>query len=782
MNLDRCLLFSWIEEDNIQKAYFRVRPLLTSEGDVRAEADELWPAEGCLRIVPDRNEQHTFKSRMRALGNFCVVDLRGLPADAGKIRTNKNFRPDKGEVNQYILYSDTVKSLPEHSFYEIVEGTADGFHEASEKAATPCFYIKEDDTLYGPVRKEAPEKPDPAQEAAGTLFEMPCPDGKSRLILCMEDAPAPVLCAPVQRSAAPAVQPFTPPVKQPEAAPAPVQSEPQPTAETPAEAAEPVKAETPDPAQPEPVPAAQDTALPIGQKLEILDKSKGYEETLQSLDKPLSQGANLLRQRETRPIQPQPIPAVKPGSLGGTQLVQTPLRTSTPQPKNRVQEIITGHVVGNYEPPAQNLPAGAALRDVANPVENACASLRKAWHATDARDQLLDCMLSLDGFRAKLESRLCRTGSATLMQKVLRDRLQDLEAERLNALCELDRARRDTDAYRDELLNAMKNRLNKEAGQLQKDRDTAQQQLDALKAEVNGLMAQRDALVAKVTELQQDTLPAETARLLAQAQMLSPTMGTPLRMAPAAGQHVPVEDLIARLMKVCADSGIEITRNQAIALLALMAHAPRFGVTCPTIAPVATLARNIAAAFGWKDGFAHQVAAEQRPMVAARPVDSAPAVLMTSLPNYAELPGVTKVLLGRSVPGLTRNAAYDAESWPVLALPQLPFVDALPAPEGCDIVSAASLAALAEDPAANEQAVRTALEPILKAAPPLSGASRRSMFRFISACSTLMEGGLATAADWGVLLWIVPTIDRAGRHYAPVKALLDEYPLSLAAM
>ena len=94
MNLERELVFCFIEEDNIQRAYFRVRPLLTVSGDVQEEARKLWPDDGCLRIVPDRNEQHTFKDRMRTLGGYCTMDLRGIPADANKIRTNKNDRPD----------------------------------------------------------------------------------------------------------------------------------------------------------------------------------------------------------------------------------------------------------------------------------------------------------------------------------------------------------------------------------------------------------------------------------------------------------------------------------------------------------------------------------------------------------------------------------------------------------------------------------------------------------------------------------------------------------------
>ena len=80
MNFDRSLIFAYLEEDNIQRAYFRVRPLLTMDGDVRQEALALWPNEGGLRIVPDRNEQHTFRRACAPLALIvwwiCVVSLR----------------------------------------------------------------------------------------------------------------------------------------------------------------------------------------------------------------------------------------------------------------------------------------------------------------------------------------------------------------------------------------------------------------------------------------------------------------------------------------------------------------------------------------------------------------------------------------------------------------------------------------------------------------------------------------------------------------------------------
>lgn len=758
MNFDRSLLFSYLEEDNIQRAYFRVRPLLTIEGDIRAEAEQLWPNEGCLRIVPDRNEQHTFKVRMRTLGSYCVVDLTNQPVDAGKIRTNKNYRPDRGEVNQYILYSDTVHEVPEHTFYQILDGKADDYAAACEQAITPLFYIREDDTLYGPVRRSTPARPDTAAQAAGTLYEIPCPDGVTRLMLVMNDAPAAV--------------------SQPEAAAQPETPVPKENAE-PAEQKPAVQAAPEPVAEPAPAPK-EDAPLPIAENLVILDQSKDFEETLQQLDKPVSKGANLLNQPASTLPAADLIDA-KPGELTGTPLVRTPLRTSVQQPKNRVQEVVSNQwSVGKYEPPAQNLPAGAKMRPVENPIENACASLREAWHVSDARGQLVDFILSLDGIRSKLEPRLCQ-GGETIMQRVLRDRLQDLEAERLTALCQLDKARRDVEAYRNEVIHDVAARLRRETGTLEQDKAACEKRVTELKAEVNALSAQRDALMARVDSLQNDTAPAAAAKLLAEAQMLAPVSGIPLRLAPVSGEHADIDELVKRLTDVCQRSGLSIDRNQAIAALVLLAGSNRIGISCATPAPVSTLLKNIMSAMGWQRGYAHQFSADHKPLLAARPVDSTPAVLTTSLPNYAPLQGISKVLLSRNTASLIRNAAYDMGQWPVLMAPSLPFVPELSDAPGKPI-SAASVTALLEKATVSDAEITTALSPILNAAVPLSGAARKEMFRFISVCAGLMDGGLPVACDWAILMWIVPAIDRGARNHATIKALLDEYPLSLAAM
>lgn len=741
MNFNRSLILAYLEEDNTQRAYFRVLPLLSLEGDLRQEALQLWPAEGGLRIVPDRNEQHTFKTRMRKIKPFCVVDLRNQPAAADKIRTNKNYKPDRGEVNQYILYSDTVHELPEHTFYQLLDGEVEHYQKLASEAITPLFYIQQGETLYGPVRKDMPVQPEPAAEAACVLFELPCPDGTERKILCMEDAPAVVLPSAMNNEAAPA---------------------------------ESVQNETIDDI------AKKDEELPIGQLLQILDKADTHEETLRQLNKPVSENANLLRQKEKR-IADAPVPQWN-GSLSGTPLVRKPLHVAAQQPKNRIQEVVSSQwSIGKYEPPAQNLPAGMNMRLVENPIEAACTSLREAWKAENAHEQLVDFMLSLEGIRNLLESKLCNGENVTVMQRVLRQRLQDLEAERLTALCELDRAHRDLDAYKQELLTALSARIARETGKLEADRQDAAEQVESLKTQINALTLQRDALLAKVNELSSSVLPEAVARITAEAQMCLPIPGVPLRLHPVSGIRAELDDLISRITNTCADAGIQVDRNTAIALMVLLAVSPRIGVTSATPAAAATLLQNLACAMGWQSSYAHQYAAEQHPLVGLRPLDSTPAILATSLPSYSAVNSVTKLLLHRSAVSLTRNAAYDASQWPIVMLPSLPtvteknYTDATP-------ISAASIAKVAEKGSASDTELDAVLSHVLNAVTPLSGAARKEMYRFISVSAGLMEGGLPVAADWGILLWIIPALEKGARCAESVKTRLDEFPLSLSKL
>ena len=744
MNLDQELVFAYLEEDNVQRAYFRVRPLITCHGDIREEAVRLWPDEGCLRIVPDRAEQHTFKDRMRALGHYCAVDLRGIPTDAGKIRTNKNYRPDRGEVNQFILYSDTVKPLPEHTFFEVLSGTAEEAAALAEKAVTPLFYIRVEDTLLGPVQKRNPAPPQPAGEAAGTLVPVESPDGIQRLMLCMPSPEPTAAPVPAPKASVPAPKPAAPAAPAPQAA-----------------------------------PAAEDAPLPLGQKLNILDEGKSFDETLQGLDQPLSKGANLLRTPEAPQSRPAPAPSAP---LSGTPLYRAPLKTSVPQPKNKLQEVVSSQWrVARYEPPADSLPAGTTMRHVVNPVETACQSLSAAWEVPEAQTQLTDFILSLDGMRAKLEPKLSPSGGDTPLQRVMLSRLQDLEAERLAALIQLDQAKADVETFRRNTVNAMQEKSLAACRQLDEKKAAAEQAISALQGQLNALTAQRDALQARVDELQQTELPAAAAKVMADAQLTAPVAGISLRMSSVPGVSVPGDALLDRVCAAMTASGAPMDRSESAALVALLAVSQRFGLACAAPAVAATIMQNVVSALGWLPGYAQQISAEQRPLPCVPSPDGTPAVLLTALPNYAPLPAVTKVMVARSAAHMTRNAAYDMDPWPVFPIRAAQTVAEIPAADTAP-VSATSLRALAEAADVTPSQIDQALAPLTGQLPPLSGSARGELYRFIAVCAGLLGGNLPAAIDWAILLWYMPGLDRNPRTVAALKPLLQEYPLSLAQL
>lgn len=748
MDLEHDLVFAYLEEDNIQRAYFRVLPLLTLHDTVQEEAVRLWPDEGCLRIVPDRAEQHTFKDRMRSLGHYCAIDLRGISADAGKIRTNKNYRPERGEINQYILYSDTVKALPEHTFFEVLEGAPADFAALADKALTPLFFIHKDDTLFGPVSKAQPKEPAPAAEAAATLYPLTTPDGVARLMLCMASPDEPM-------------QPAVP-------APAPARA----------------AAPAPAPAKPAaPAAPAADAPLPIGKHLDILDASKSHDETLQELAQPLSQSANLLHApKNAAPVSEYRPQRASDGTLSGTPLVRTQFKTSVPQPKNKLQEVVSSQWrVARYEPPTDSLPVGTAMRQVDNPVENACQSLKSAWQMPEAQNQLVDFVLSLDGMQQKLEPRMMPSGSQSPLQKALVRHLEDLEAERLSALIQLDKAKADVETFRKTALEALSDKTRSECTRLAQQKDVHEKSIAQMKEQLTALCAQRDELLARIDDLQQSVQPAALAKAATDVQLSIPLPGVPLRMAPVTGIQADAQELIRRMMTVVDASNGAIARNEAIALLVLLAVSPRIGLSSAAPAVVATIMHNVAGALGWLGSYAQQVVAEQKPLVAAAPADATPALLLTALPNYAPLPAVTKLLLARATAHLVRNAAYDTDPWPILPLNFSTTVAEMPATDAAP-VSAASLTALFTDATVTNEEIDRVLADVFAAFAPLSGTASAEMHRFITAAAAWMDGGLASACDWAILLWLIPALERSQRPAAQLRTLLQEYPLSLARL
>lgn len=735
-------MLAFLEEDNIQRAYFRVHPLLTVEGLAREEAKRLWPNEGCLRIVPDRAEQHTFKERMRQLGGWCAVDLTAFAPEANKIRTNKNYHPERGEINQFILYSDAVHPLPEKIFYEVLDGSPEAFADLAKSAVTPLYYIREENTLYGPVSRQATQKPETAQSAEAMLYELDCPDGKTRQILCV-------------------------------ASEAPHRME----AEKPAPAALDSAAKRDSAMETETADEAEET-LPIGESLQILDESQTFEETLSGLNQPVSAGANLLRQT----LSPAPAAGAPTPKLSGTPLYRAPVRTAMPQPKNRLQEVVYNQcrVIRN-DPPAASLPAGVAMRQVSNPVENACSALRSAWAMPEAQNQLVNCILSLEGMIAKLEPKAMKAAGDSKLQNVMQARLQDLEAERLTLLVQLDKAREDLEAFRKSSVEEARSKARAELDALLTQQEALTRGVEKAKEQLNTLLMEREELAKRVEELQSEALPATLMERLSQCGVVAPLRGRPLRLSPVCGKRVAVEELFRRLEAQCKESGVPFEHNRAVAMLALLAICPRIGLAVQAQAAVVTLAQNFAGALGWQSGLGVQVDEQQKPLLSVCPADGTPALLLTGLPGAAPQEGVCVLLMTDSAEKTAQSPAYRMGQWPIVPFPALGFVPKAQT-KGEPVAAESLKALLSVEPPMDTKAVDQVLEALFALVPPLGGEAREELYRFVACCARWMEGGLPAACDWAILLWILPALARDEEKKAAASPLLTEYPLSLAAL
>ena len=170
-----------LEEDNPQKSYYRIKPLIVSEGDGYVKCEgmaEAFPEDGAIRIVPDKNESARFKARMRSLGRYCVADLRAHSEENAKIRSNKNYIPGGFEPNANIIYSDVIEALAEGAIAEVVAGAPEGdaFEMTGERPGTDYVAFEGSDFLWRYDETDVPDryafiKTDKALDDGFELFE-----------------------------------------------------------------------------------------------------------------------------------------------------------------------------------------------------------------------------------------------------------------------------------------------------------------------------------------------------------------------------------------------------------------------------------------------------------------------------------------------------------------------------------------------------------------------------------------------------------------------------------
>lgn len=165
MTLPGRLSIACLEEDNPLKSYFRIKPLVVAEQDrieMFQEAADAFPAEGFVRVVPDKNEMSLFKNRMHLMGRYCMLDLRRHPGENEKIRPNKNYAPENGDPNAFIVYSDVVLAPVPGLLTQVLDlippQEESTFSANISCPMTPCVALRFDGRYSGPWKWHSGEE------------------------------------------------------------------------------------------------------------------------------------------------------------------------------------------------------------------------------------------------------------------------------------------------------------------------------------------------------------------------------------------------------------------------------------------------------------------------------------------------------------------------------------------------------------------------------------------------------------------------------------------------
>lgn len=665
MDFSGRIILSFVEEDNIQRAYFRVRPLLTEDGALtQADIDAL-PDEGYLRVVPDKNEQHTFKERMREMGMLCVLDLYNLPSDAIKIRTNKNYAPQRGENNQYIVYSDAVQSIPQQLFYEVISAE-NGEKDKIARASTPFCYLRSGGKIFGPVSRATgleQEGAAPLAPDSEGIYAVTLPDGAEKLFYW------------------------------------PRRERPAPKAEQPAEIRE-------------EAPREERFADPGRQK------------------------------------------------LSGMPLYQTVARrTVTPQRAHNALVDAVGQQLraGRVEAPGAVIAAGTAMRPVENPMDAFRHSLDKLWAMPDMQRQAAAHFLSMTGVQNILNQQLCSSGSDAV-SKAMNSQIQDLEAERLALLMQIESAGKNMAALKQEAI-AQATAAEKETLQhVQQQVAEARQDLEKVDVERGRLLEERDALLAEMEKADPDTL-------YIRAEM---------------GGYADLDTLCDRVQRSLNAAGIACERNDAVHLLTLLCVSPDLiEFRMPARADALAAAQSFAAALG--------VGASQPDDALTVRVKAGGDSFRMAVTMYDIRPEADYTKLIVSVPDTDENGIeYSLHPWPVVTLKTLPGWKFEEAPVCPPVKAEAVRDAMMKEPVALPDSALGLLDEICGAlagvGKPLPQRIRKQMYAYISCAAVRMKGGIADAMDYAVSAWILPHARRLHVKADDLRPLTQELPGSAALL
>ena len=782
-DINGTVTLAYVEEDNKQRVIFRVIPLCTREGVSFHDASEDFPDEGSLRIVPDKREQSTFKERMRDISGLCAIHLVNDGAkELIKVRQNRNYAPDAGEKNKLAIYSDVVCEFSEDGCFEVVQPGQD-----ASGALTRKVIIQKDEVLYGPVLKE---------EAASSSLDSLHPFGNDRFLLqnIQNDLlgsrtiywdPEAIINWRQRRNAmrrkeraeekaeldAAMLTASTPALeeKQPDAKPQQQVPEKKPIVRE--KTAEPrkrteknekaEKKEAPDKTEKsEKDRVTENTALPIGTKLDILDQKLTFDQQISRLDQGIGSTANRLTMDETPSEEEEPEIV---SHFNGTPLVPSakPITKSAARPES-MHHVVEQQLFQNNEGENRSI-----YRMVENPIDSLNRCLDYVWQNADMRSQAIEKLSENETFMRDMLQIFRRRGLNTQASAAAQEQLAEIEAERLSLLMQLDTAKQNAKQYREEAIASLSQKLRAES--------------EKLKNEIQALEKTKKKLTDETQALSQQNARQTIDFFSQNMQCMSGAGEERIMLSPVIGCHYEASELAEKLRVHMNESGYGINEDDAMGLLIYFSVNDTLCLCAATEADAARFAQVMLESFGLQSVSGTILPESYVEVVSILPEDGqrTPTVTIQSLGTESmSIYGHKTLYLATS---------HQIENYSTAGLPAHPIVHvptaikrAFGRVEDFQAVQPASLSSFMD--------IRSDTHPMLSEADKwfaelkariekeefaVPRATLIDMRRFIEVATRKVRGGFLAAADSAVCHWLVPAI-RLGQikpeHFASIVA------------
>ena len=601
MSLPGKLCIGILEEDNPLKAYFRFKPILVDQDGayVPYAQGEMYPEEGCVRIVPDKNESFHFKSRMRRMGLFCVVDLRAHPDDNDKIRPNKNYRGDGAEQNAYIIYSDVVREPARDMIFDILPACREGV--VLPRPNTASVLVAEGEGLGGEkwtwneisgaedqVSMHATGETCPVEKLQ--RFELPGFKGETVRFAILPSGCLPQVIGEPAETVTSEEKTVTSNEETVTQSKKPVTDAPENPPQAPKTApsgAETVTCDPPAaPATSKSGPAeshAAKAAAALSAPAE--ERGKGNR----TAEKPwIHRDASML----PRPVDPR---------LSPTQRIMAAQAGLNPRQGRSLKELIdekwTQSRLNQLGHPVQPLATG---EPVISPVEAAVEAVKGAWSQPDLRGTLLEALSGIDEFGASLQE--CREA---VRKSDIEAALNDLEAQRLSLLNEQDKLAAGNAALRQKLKQEICRDAEGDVAEALRRTEAAKARTaDFERKAEEARQAARDAQGA-LDKLTGEALEKRVLELAMNRRILERLDALRGEAAPAAAplaaQDIAPEALLERIKKRFAAAGVALGDLDAANLTACVLCGKVLTFSGPAGCGKTLWARLLADALGWAD-------------------------------------------------------------------------------------------------------------------------------------------------------------------------------------